>query len=419
VLFSAAPTSGSFEEANVDVFSSKTGQRKTLVRGGYFARYVPSASTGGHLVYIRAGTLYGVPFDPARLELAGTAVPLLDDAATTRANGAGQFNFSGVASGAGTLVYRKGNGSELTWPVEWLDSAGKTQPLLAKPGNYNAPRLSPDGQRLALAVTAGKVQDAYVYDLQRDIISRLTFTGGTTPIWAPDGKHLVVSEGSSVWWVRADGAGEPQRLMEDTTQSIVYGYSFSPDGLRLAYMSINSETSFDIWVLPLDVSDPDHPKPGKPEPFLRTKSSELEPVFSPDGRWIAYRSNESGVFELYVRPSQNSAGGGKWQISNGGRVQHPLWPREGRQLFYQTLDNQIMVADYTVQGDSFVAGKPRLWSPAQILAPSGLYNMDVTADGKRMVVFPRPDVKEDTGSVHVTFLLNFFDELRRRAPVAK
>jgi Tol biopolymer transport system component len=205
--------------------------------------------------------------------------------------------------------------------------------------------------------------------------------------------------------------------MEDTSQSSLNAYSFSPDGRRLAYMAFNSAANWDIWIVPLDVSDSEHPKPGKPEAFLRTPSSELEPVFSSDGRWIAYRSNESGTWELYVRPSQSSPGGpgGKWQISNGA-VQHPRWQHEGRQLFWETLDNHIMVADYTVQGDSFISGKPRLWSTAQILAPSGLPNMDVSADGKRVVMFPRPEVKEEMGSVHVTFLLNFFDELRRKVP---
>ncbi len=401
------------------MFSWKTGQRKILVRGGYFGRYIPTARTSGHLVYIHQGTLFEAPLDPARLELRGSPAPLLDDVAANPGSGTGQFHFSGTPSGPGTLVYRSGKAPSQSWPVAWLDSSGKTQPLLANPGNYDVPRLSPDGQRLALTVSTGKSRDVYLYDVQRDIMSRLTFAGAAGGIWTPDGKHLAYSWGSAVWWIRADGAGEPQRLIEDTTQITVAPYSFSPDGRRLAYFANDSKTGWDIWILPLDMSDPEHPRPGKQEPFLRTLFSELEPVFSPDGRWIAYRSNESGTFEMYVRPSQTSQGGpgGKWQISNGGGVLHPLWPRDSRQLFYQTADNHIMVADYTVQGDSFVGGKPRLWSSVQILAPTGAYNMDVTADGKRFVVFPRPEVKEETGSVHVTFLLNFFDELRRRAPV--
>jgi WD40-like Beta Propeller Repeat len=209
--------------------------------------------------------------------------------------------------------------------------------------------------------------------------------------------------------------------MEDTSQTSLVGYSFSPDGHRLAYMSLNSQTKWDIWTVPLDISDSEHPKPGKPEPFLRTPDDELEPIFSPDGRWIAYRSNESGTYELYVRPSQSSpaGAGGKWQISNGGSNQHPRWPREGRQLFWETYDNHIMVADYTAQGDSFTAGKPRLWSLAQILAPTGVYNMDVTADGKRLVAFVADDANGEKPPTHLTFLLNFFDELRRNAPAGK
>lgn len=364
------------------------------------------------------GTLLGAPFDPARLELRGAPTPLFDDVAGNPAAGAGQFDFSGTPSGTGTLVYKSGKASEQSWPLVWLDSSGKTRPLLAKLGDYDAPRLSPDGQRLSLEVVAGKDRDGYLYDLERDTLSRLTFSGAGSPIWTPDGKHLAFSLHSAIWWARADGASEPQRLLEDTSQSSVVAYSFSPDGRRLAYFAVDSETGNDLWILPLDLSDPERPKPGKPEPILRTRFSELEPVFSPDGRWIVYRSNESGIYELYVRPSQNLAGGGKWQISNGAAL-HPLWPREGRQLFWETPDNHIMVADYTVQGDSFIAGKPRLWSAAQILAPSGAFNLDVTSDGKRFAVFPRPEAKEETDSVHVTFLLNFFDELRRKVPVGK
>ena len=119
--------------------------------------------------------------------------------------------------------------------------------------------------------------------------------------------------------------------------------------------------------LPLDTSDPDHPKPGKPEPFLGTPSDENVPMFSPDGRWIAYRSNESGTDEIYVRPFP-AGRGGKWQISTGGGL-YPIWSNNGRELFYETPDYRIMVVDYTVSGDSFVPGKPRLWSDKQIFYP--------------------------------------------------
>ena len=137
-------------------------------------------------------------------------------------------------------------------------------------------------------------------------------------------------------------------------------------------------------------------------------------MFSPDGRWIAYRSNESGTNEIYVRPFPGGRGG-KWQISTGGGL-YGIWSNNGRELFYETADNRIMVVDYTVNGDSFVSGKPRLWSEKQIFYP-GNSNLTLAPDGKRFAVFPMPEAAgPEKGSVHVTFLLNFLDELRRREP---
>src|SRR5450759_187348 len=134
-----------------------------------------------------------------------------------------------------------------------------------------------------------------------------------------------------------------------------------------------------MWTLPLDLTDPDHPKPGKPEPFLRTPADEFVPAFSPNGRWIAYLSNESGRFEIYVRPFPGR-GRGKWQISTGGGL-YAIWSNNGRELFYESLDNRIMVLDYTGNGDSFVPGKPRLWSDKQIYY-AGVTNLALAPDGK-------------------------------------
>src|SRR5262249_994176 len=151
----------------------------------------------------------------------------------------------------------------------------------------------------------------------------------------------------SVRWIRADGVGETRLLLEGKRER--RGYSFSPDGKRLAFAEL-ADTGFDLWTLPLDVSDPEHPKPGKPELFLGTPADEQEPAFSPDGRWIAYRSNESGRNEVYVRPFPG--GERKWQISNGGGA-HPIWSRNGREVFYESSDNHIFVAAYTAKADSF------------------------------------------------------------------
>src|SRR5262249_13839679 len=187
-----------------------------------------------------------------------------------------------------------------------------------EPGLYFTPRFSPDGKRLALAVGPPGNRDIHVW--LRDTLTRLTFTQNNwTPVWTPDAKHIAfVSQSlgaNSIQWIRADGARETQALLE--SKSALRAYSFSPDGQRLAFDELGMDTGFDLWTLPLDVSDPEHPKPGKPEIFLRSPKNEQEPAFSPDGRWIAYTSAESGPFEVYVRPfpSGTPSGSGKWQTS--------------------------------------------------------------------------------------------------------
>jgi len=431
VLFTGHTVAAAFDNASIEVLSLKTGEWKVVQRGGYDGRYLPS----GHLVYIHQGTLFAVGFDLDRLEVRGTPAPLLENVAGNEVVGAGQY----AVARNGTLVYLSGKSSAVNFPVAWMQSTGKIQPLLPSPGLYFAPRFSPDGRRLALAVGPPGAGDIQVYDWQRDTMTRITFTQANLyPVWAPDGKHIAFQSQSggairrpdfqaqpgganSLRWIRADGAGEAQPLLESGGD--LRPFSFSPDGKRLAFTEVGVDTGFDLWTLPLDVSDPEHPKPGKPELFLRTPFNELEPAFSPDGRWVAYTSNESGRFEVYVRPSPGGApsGSGKWQISTaGGRF--PIWSRDGRELFYETPDNRIMVSDYTGKGDSFAGDKPRPWSNTQILDLFGttVWNLDLSPDGKRFAVIPRPEATgEPKGSVHVTVLLNFFDELRRRVPAGK
>jgi len=410
VLFTASTSVTQFDDANIQAFSLKTGEIKPLVRGGYFGRYLRTNGSTGHLVYVHEGVMFAVPFDPVKLELRGAAVPVLEDVAGDTSGGGGQLDFSR----AGMFAYRSGGSSPQGYPVVWLDSSGKTQPLVATLGIYNSPRFSPDGQRLALAMSSAKGRDVYIYDRQRDSMSRLTFTSqGNNPLWAPDGKHIVFWSASSLWWIRADGAGEPQRLLESKNQ--LFPNSFSPDGRRFVYHEITPETKADSWTLPLDLSDPEHPKPGKPELFLRTPFNEGAAVFSPDGRWLSYASDESGRPEVYVRPFPGP--GGKWQISATGGF-YSFWSRDGRELYYAGSDNRIMVVDYTAKSDSFAARKPRVWSDTQVRpAVQGFPPLDMAPDGKRFAILPRNDPTEaQGGSLHVTFLLNFFDELRRRVP---
>ena len=168
----------------------------------------------------------------------------------------------------------------------------------------------------------------------------------------------------------------------------------------------------DIWTVPVE-NDGAGLKAGKPEVFLQTPASELYPAFSPDGRWIAYRSNESGTDEVYVRAFPDK--GGKWLVSNSGGVV-PEWSRNGRELFYRTSDQHIMVVAYTVKGDVFVADKPRLWTEKRLAdsPPNATQNLDIAPDGKRFVALMPAAAPDQNAQNHVIFLQNFADEVRRR-----
>jgi serine/threonine protein kinase len=253
VLLTASSSMVAFEDASIAAASLKTGEVKVLVRGGYFGRYLPTGHATGHLVYVHQGVLFAIPFDPAQLELRGAAVPILEDLAGDPNSGAGQFSFSGapsgITNGPGTFVSRTGKVSEQSWPVSWFDNSGKTRPLIPTPGFYLQPRFSPDGQRLALSKFAHTDRDIFVYDLQRDTMTRLTAdTLAANPVWSPDGGHIAFGSNSSaslgLRWVRADGTGEIQRLLD--SRYIVNPYSFFPDGRRLAYYGLDTDARFKV-----------------------------------------------------------------------------------------------------------------------------------------------------------------------------
>ena len=414
VLFTGtvAPSGAALDSANIEVLSLKSGRVKVVRRGGYFARYLP----GGRLIYFRQGTLYGVPFDLGRLETHGAPVPLLE-ADSDRVS----FSPTGILL-FGSATRRGG-----VAPFAWLDSAGKSQrvvgPSVSVSPGVETPRLSPDGNRLALSVAG----DLFVHDLQRGTVTRLTFDAALNrqPVWTPDAQHIVycsdvpASDGEfGIWWLRSDGSNQPEKLFGERTP--LQEPSISPDGHTIAFVRTGTDKGHEIWTLPLDLNDPDHPKPGKPEPFARESSIQVDPRISPDGRWIAYVStNGAGRGgQITVRPFPSALSGGKWQVSESG-AKFPVWSPNRRELFYVNSDNRIMVARYTADEHSFVPGKPREWSPAPLFRPTynALWNLDIAPDGRRFVVLVPPASRsEEPATVHATILLNFFDELRRRLP---
>jgi serine/threonine-protein kinase len=409
ILYTAHTGGIEFDNAVIKISDPKTGQQKTIVKNGYYGRFVPS----GHLLYMHKNVLFAARFSAAERELQGTPVPMVVDVAGTPLAGSGQYD---VASD-GTLVYLSGHHQKVAWTIEALEASGKTQPAVAVPGDYIAIALSPDGRHVAYVDSTSNL---WTYDITRQSATHLS-TDATSPVWAPDGKHIAFGKRtesvSSISWIRSDGAQEAQPIY--TSPVSVDPKSFSPDAKSLAIEIFNSGTNTDIAILPLDLSDPAMPKAGKPEMFVHTPSFDGDPAFSPNGRWIAYRSGLFERPEIFVRPYAPGSRQveGRWQITTRGRG--PEWSRDGRHLFYMS-GGQIMSVTVTEQGDTIVPEKPVPWSTFRLRSSIAIRSFSVMPDGKRLLVIPAepaPVENRENSNLHVTFLLNFADELRRKVPV--
>jgi serine/threonine-protein kinase len=414
ILFTSSGQLSNYEEASVQAVDINTGRVSVLHTGGYFGRWASS----GHLLYMHDKSLFAIAMDLRTLSTRGVPVPVLSDVGAISTAGAGQFDLSAT----GTLVYRSGVAGPTLWSLALLDRTGKPMKHLFNPGAYLTPRYSPNGRSIALASQVRKGMELYRYDIATDRMSPLTFAGGMSyfPVWSADGRHLVFSvfagDMMSLYWIRSDGSGQPEKLLERNRST--HPGSISPDGRLLAIDVLDPATHRDIWTVPMDLADTDHPKLGEPVPFARTPANEYQPAFSPDGRWLAYVSDESGVAEVYVRPYPEKTGSGRWQVSSEGGMQ-PIWARDGKSLYFETLTHLVMTAPCVTNGDSFTLGKPKQLTQMALADPNGGDpNYDVIPDGSGILgTVENPD--EARGNVHVTFLLNFTDELRRKVPVGQ
>jgi serine/threonine-protein kinase len=409
ILFTAhaSPLSG-FDEAEIAVLNLKEHRQKTLIRGGTYGRYVPS----GHLLYVKGGALFAVPFDRDRLEVRGQPVRIFEGVAYSNANGSAQFD---VAS-TGTLVYRAGGTERVR--LEWLDASGAVRPLLREPGEYLYPTLSPGGDHVAFVKVRGAIQELWTYDWQRDIASRLTqgqmFT--TNPMWMPSGRYLLYQGPGPIGmsWVAADGSGASGLLIRsDNPHKLEIPSSFSPGGDRLAYYEGSRDLGgFDLWTAPVEEGSAG-PRAGTPEPFVQTPADERHPAFSPDGHWIAYESRESGIPQIYVVSYPDKRH--RVQVSSEGGA-FPMWSQARHELFFRGGDNRIRVTAYEIKGGSFVSGKARVWSDARLAErPLSTRNFSLSADGTRAAVLLPEESAQPAPGNHVVFVLNFFDDLRRRS----
>jgi serine/threonine-protein kinase len=311
-------------------------------------------------------------------------------------------------SSEGSLLYVSGGNTLIAGRLQWVSRGGQEEgpPLDPEPQSYEWLYLSPDGRRLAAHVDSEDGFDIWVWDVERGTRTRLTFDRSSSrPIWTPDGARITFSNARrGISSKPADGSGPEEELVSPEGFAIMQPSSWSPDGSTLAFVGVVVGTSFDIWLF--------RPEGGrKPEPFLQTPSEEGGASFSPDGRWLAYHSNESGRSEVYVVSFPDRAG--KWQVSTGGG-RDPVWARSGRELFYHNR-NQLLAAPVTTT-PRFLVGRPQLLfeGPDLTLADSGY---DASPDGRRFIVV-KPVEAQAAAPSQIQIVLHWAEELKRRGEAA-
>jgi serine/threonine-protein kinase len=404
VLFAVIPTRGNVPGssagnpgARIEALDLATGKSHVVLRGGGRPRYAQT----GHLLYASGGTLHAVKFDIERLQLAGDAVPVLQTG--------GLLDFDVATNG--TLIYRAAT-SRPNRELVWVDRRGREESLGAPLRAYLYPRISPDGQRVALDVNdASGERDTWIWDIRRATLELFTKDPAGNPLvaWSPDGSQLAFgserSGVSNVYRQSADGSGEPEHLVD--SEVLQMPVSYAPDGSLLISVGVAGQQR-DLHLMNLNGDR-------SVRPLIHGPANELWAEVSPDGRWVAYDSDESGQFEVYVRPFPDAYGGGRWQLSSSGGRQ-PVWSRDGRELFYRDFAG-AMISVPVRPGSRFSAGRPlRLFDGEGFLgagAQGGGRTFDVSPDGARFLLLKNGPEQ----AAELIVVLNWFDELRRLAPL--
>ena len=406
ILFTAHTGPTAFDGANIVVQPLPAGAPKVVQRGGYYGHYVQT----GHLIYMQGGRLFAAPFDLDRLQTTGEGVPVVEGVRTSPNVGAPTL--LDVAEN-GTLVYMRGSNVGLDVPMHWVEAGGKTTALRETAANWSNPSFDPSGRFLAIDISDGNQLDIWFYDWMRDVTTQFTYDPAedTKPIWSPDGQRIVFASrrgGSAfnLYWQRANGSGPVQRLTQSPQNQ--FPASFHQNGKFLAFTEQGGQTGSDIMILPLDGNEESGWKPGTPKAFLNSAAVEVEPMFSPDGRFLAYQVVGSSGPDVYVRAFET--GDGPWRVSDSGGT-FPAWSTS--EIFFgQPGLGRLIVVPFAADGNTFRrAGKPRVWSETPFMPLSRGRHFALHPDGRRFVVAIRPP--SDEGGASVVITLDFFEKLRQ------
>ena len=380
------------DEKSVDVVELATGRRTVVAQGGESPQYSPS----GHIVYARSDDLFAIRFDLQGLRAVGEPVRL-EESVYRGGEGA-----SLSVSANGDLAYVSGSPLRYERQLSWVARDGRVEPLTAPPRAYSNVALSPDGRRAAVNVDAGTVEIA-MYDFARGALTTVATPGSSqAPRWTADGARITyrgTRAGSrTLWWKTVDTGAAEERLLAGP--HIQTPSMWSHDGEWLVYSESHPATATNIWTLPRGVN-------ATPRALVNTPFTENAPRLSPEGRWLAYQSDEPGRTEVFVQPFPEA--GPRVQISSDGGIE-PVWSRDGRELFYLNGSRMMVVA--VEAGSAFKAGTPRtLFDGRFTIGPNSVAGYDVAADGRFLMVQP---LHPDPPTNQIQVVLNWVEELKRR-----